>query len=48
MTSVLDNHKVLCLENNPLSGTPDMSNLLINMIEAGNNSIYQFYLINLN
>ena len=40
MTSVLDNHEVLRLENNPLSGTSDMSNFVINKIEAGNNAIY--------
>ena len=34
MTSVLDNHEVLCLENNPLSATPDMSNFVINLIKA--------------
>ena len=48
MTSVLVNHEVLCLENNPLSSTSEMPNYVINMIEAGNNAIYQFYLINLN
>lgn len=47
MTSVLDNHEVLFLENNSLSSTSDMPNYVINMIEAGNNAIYQFYLINL-
>ena len=45
MMNVLDNHEVLCLENNPLSGTSDMPNFVINIIEAGNNAIYQFYLI---
>ena len=48
MTSVLDNHEVLCLENNPLSGTSDMPNFVIIKIEAGNNAIHQFYLSNLN
>ena len=48
MTSVLDNHELLRLENNPLSGTSDMPNFVINKIEAGNNAIYQFYLSNLN
>ena len=46
MTSVLDNHELLRLENNPLSGTSDMPNVVINIIEVGNNAIYQFYLIN--
>ena len=48
MTSVLDNHELLRLENNPLSGTSDMPNVVINIIEVGNNAIYQFYLINSN
>ena len=48
MTSVLDNHEVLRLENNPLSGTSDMPNFVIIKIEAGNNAIHQFYLSNLN
>ena len=48
MTSVLDNHELLPLENNPLSGTSDMPNFVIIKIEAGNNAIYQFYLSNLN
>ena len=48
MTSVLVNHEVLCLENNPLSGTSDMPNVVIDIIEAGNNAVYQFYLINSN
>ena len=48
MTSVLDNHELLRLENNPLSGTPDMSNFPLNLIEAGNNASYQFYLTTLN
>ena len=47
MTGLLNNHEVLWLENNPLSGTSDMPNFIINMIEASNNAIYQFYLINL-
>ena len=48
MTSLLNNHDVLCLENNPSSGTSDMPNVVINIIEVGNNAIYQFYLINSN
>ena len=48
MTSLLNNHEVLCLENNPLSGTSDMPNVVINIIEEGNNAIHQFYLINSN
>ena len=48
MTSVLDTHEVLCLENNPLISTWEMPNFVINMTEVGNNVIYQCYLINLN
>ena len=31
-----------------MSGTSDMPNVVIDIIEAGNNAVYQFYLINSN